>query len=469
MKIKTALPLLCIPLLSFCISSHAADTTSPGATPVAKSPVVITQPGQTVTALPANATMINQVVAIVNNQAITSHQLDQAVQFATLQAQQLGLAMPDPLSFRRQVLQQVIDQAIALQLAKINHLTITTQALNSALQELATHNHMTLKQLQTTITNNGMSFETYAHMIQNRLLITKLEQHAVANSVMVTQSEVNNYLIQQTKQLSPNTLYDIEHILITPTGTPTASNLAKAKVQAQQVAQDIKKGLPFSEAAIKYSQAGDALKGGDLGWQTLNQLPTIFVKPLQNMRDGEVYGPFQTDSGFHIIKLVGKKTPAQAQHFVTKYNLSQILVKETPIKSTLQAKAEIIQLRNEIVNGGKSFASIAKTNSEDDNTNKQGGALGWVSLTQLPPKVAAQAPNLIFNTVSHPIESAGGNWYLIKVTGKKQVNDTKEFQEEQARMAIFQKKAAQALKTWQAQIRGASYVKIVDPTLAPAN
>lgn len=413
--------------------------------------------------------LINQIVAIVNNEAITANELTKAVAFAQLQATQMHLTMPDMLSFKRQVLQQLITQTIALQLTKLNHIDVTDAELNAAMKDIATRNNISVAALQQQVTDQGMDFQLYQQEIKNHLLITKLEQKTIAASIMVTQSEINNYLAQLAQETDPNILYNIDHILIAPNGDPTPQNIAKAKQKANQVLTEIQQGLDFSAAAIKYSQADDALKGGKLGWQTINEIPTIFIKPVQSMKLGAVYGPFQTNSGFHIIKLIGKKKPPATQHFITEYHIKQIMIATSPVQSELQAKTTAQQLYAEIVNGGKSFTTVAQASSQDNNSNKQGGDLGWVQLSQLPPKIAAAIPDLKEKTTSNPIADAQGNWYLIQALGKKQVNDTHQYQEMQARITIFNKKAAQALMTWQLQIRGASYIKIVDPTLDESN
>lgn len=409
-----------------------------------------------------NAQPINGVVAIVNNQVITSQSLAHAVQFAQLSQ---NTNQSNSLAFKRQVLQALITQTIALQLAKMNHLSVTPTELNAVLQRVAHSNHMTLQQLKNHITQQGIPFSEYEHNITMRLLITKLEQQAVAGSIIITHDEIDNYLAQKAREPDPHTLYDVEQILITPIGKNTHHSIEQARAKAETIVQKIKNGMRFSAAAMKYSQAGDASSGGDLGWQTLSELPPSFIAPLRALKIGEMTGPFQSNSGFHMIKLVGKKTPPPTQHYVTEYHVQQIVIKQSPVKTSAQAKIATHRLRNDIVNGGKSFASIAIADSDDDNSNQQGGDLGWVQLKALPSAIAKNIPELKKNHVSEPIEDSQGNWYLIKVTGKKRVNNTLHYEENQARMAIFHQKAKQKLATWQAQIRGASYIKIVDPDL----
>ena len=413
--------------------------------------------------LPSDAKRINGIVAIVNNRVITWQQLDQATKMARSQAQQSGISLPDETSLQRQVLNHLIVQQVALELAKVNNINVPDERVDAALQQVTLKNGVSIKQLSTMLTKQGITMDEYKKTIHDQLVIRELEQRAVANNIIITPAEINNYLKQQQANGGINTQYDVEHILVSLPNNPTPDQVDATRKKAQKVRDQINQGMAFSQAAMKYSNAGDALKGGDLGWMGAGELPTIFVKPVMTMKQGEVYGPFKSGSGYHILKLVGKKTPPTQQHFVTQYHVYQLVIKTSPVKSDLAAKAQIERIHLAIENG-KSFSDMVKANSQDTATIAQGGNLGWIAVDQLNPALASAVTTLSDNQVSQPIK-VGSDWYLIKVTGKRQHDDTANFQRHQAEIAIFNKKAAQALATWQAQIRGASFIKIIPKSL----
>jgi len=428
-------------------------------------PINNTVPAHQVTPLiNAGPQFINGIVAIVNNQVITWNQLNQQVHVTKIQAQQNGMELPDQTSLERQVLNQMITQKIALQLAGLNDISVSNTELENTLKAIAANNRMSVTQLEHVAVSHGLTLSEYKQMIRDRLTLRKIEQQAVANTIMVSPQEVDNYLAEQAKFGTPNEQYDVQHILIGLPQNPTPQDITNAKQKALDVIKQIHDGLAFTQAAVKYSDAGDALSGGDLGWKTLGALPTIFVHPVATMKVGEIVGPIQTDDGFHIIKLVNKQTPPDQQHFTTEYHVWQILVEVSPVKSSTQAKVELQELRRDIQNG-QSFADIAKANSQDENSRSEGGDLGWVRPSDLDTNIAQAVTTLPLNTLSQPIQASNG-WYLVEVVGKKRVNDTEQYRRDQARQAIFEKKANQAVDTWESQIRGASYVKILVPQLS---
>jgi peptidyl-prolyl cis-trans isomerase SurA len=46
--------------------------------------------------------------------------------------------------------------------------------------------------------------------------------------------------------------------------------------------------------AVSVSDGVNALTGGELGWRTLNQVPTLFVDVLKTMRKGEISDPIRS-------------------------------------------------------------------------------------------------------------------------------------------------------------------------------
>ena len=414
----------------------------------------------------SKAQRLNRIVAIANQDAITQTQLNEAVKQATMQITQAGLTPPSAQALQRQVLQQLILQKIALQLAKVNNITVSDVEVDQAIDSLLDNNHATQAQLEQSLQQAGVSLDAYRDTIRTQLIISRLEQKAVASSIMVTPQEIDNFLSARAK-LSNNTEYDISHILISLPNNPTPQDIAQYQAKAQNIVNELnQKKITFAKAAMQYSSAGDAMQGGDLGYETANQIPSVFVKYLPGMKVGSIVGPIQDASGFHIFTLNGTKTPPQQQHFVEQYHIQNILIKTTPVVDDARAQTMLNELREAIQNG-KSFSTLAEQNSQDSSTRSKGGDMGWNSLTNLTdPTLANEVASLPLNTVSTPFKTNDG-WQIIEVIGKRQYNDTKDYLRDQAAQTIFRQKAQNALQTWQDKILGESYVHILIPSLRP--
>ncbi len=412
----------------------------------------------------------NGVVAIVNADVITTEELNTATTQAINQAQAQGLSIPPTIIVERQVLQGLIMQKIALQLAQLNNIQISDAQMDTAIGNIAAQNHLTADQLYAKLATQGVDQAAYQKTIRTQLIVQQLEQQAVAGAIIITPSQIDNYLATQARLNNATTEYDVGHILIALPQNPSADDYVLLKDKANMVMQKIKAGLPFSQAAMTYSNASDALTGGDLGYETLSQLPTIFVQPVSTMKVGDVVGPIVSDSGYNIITLLNKKggsTNDTATHYVTEFHVEAILMKSSPIMSDDAVQSQMSRLKTAIENGVP-FAKIAEANSQDYFTNKNGGDMGWVNPVKLDPVLASRIANTPLNTLNGPFQTSKG-WYLIEVLAKRQVNDTEAYERERAQQALFMQKANEALLAWQAQIKGASYINILDPNLALPN
>ncbi len=101
---------------------------------------------------------------------------------------------------------------------------------------------------------------------------------------------------------------------------------------------------------------------------------------------------------------------------------TQIEKKATP-EDMQRYKEELLQLKNDIVQGPRTFAEAAKIQSDDDHSAQRGGLLGWVSRGSLLPSFEKVAFSLKPGEISRPIRTRYG-YHLIKLEDKKVTDST---------------------------------------------
>lgn len=418
------------------------------------------------TPITAQPEPVNRIVAIVNKSVITQTALDKAVKEATLQAAASGLTLPDAQALQQQVLRHLIFQKAALQLAKLNHITVSDDEVDSAIASIADKNHATLAQLKETLNKSGLDFKNYRQTVKQQLIINKLEQQAVAGSILITPEDVDKYMQQLASQTNSNTLYHVQHILLPAPIDPTPADLDKLKTQATALLQKIQSGqLSFTKAAMTYSASSDALQGGDLGWKIRDQLPTLFAKRIATMSTGQVEGPILDSNGAHLFTLVATKQPTIKPTYVLEKDLQVLEMKATPVLTTEKVKALLEKLRAAAENG-VDFGKLAKTNSQDTASANQQGKIGWINPNDLPAAYSAAVTTTKVGQISAPF-AVDGTWRLIKVLAERKVDISKAIARNQARQDLINQKAQSALETWRSQLLGQSYIKVLDPDLQP--
>ena len=187
-------------------------------------------------------------------------------------------------------------------------------------------------------------------------------------------------------------------------------------------------------------------------------LPKMFADKVVHMKKGDVAGPIRAPNGLHIIKLVDIKGE-QAKQLVQLTHVKHILLKSEPGVSSRQLEAKLENLALQIKRG-QSFEAMAKKFSDDVNSAKKGGDIGWVHQGETVPEFEKVYSKLKIGQLSKPVKSGFG-WHLIKVVGRKQVDDSKAFEKQQVRQALYQRKFQEAVNNWLAQLRGSSYIKVM--------
>jgi peptidyl-prolyl cis-trans isomerase SurA len=240
---------------------------------------------------------LNSVVAVVNSEVITQSDLNHGMAMAQKQLAASN-ANISQTKLRHMVLQQLIDEKLILQIAKQTHITVSDAQVTQAIQHIAAANHATVAQLQSAIQQQGMNFNAYRKMIHKQILIHQVQVNAVGPHVKITAQDKQKALQAYQSATQPQQQFHVIDIL------------ASTQTDAQKIMAQLKKGANVNTVAPKNTT--------DLGWQTVNTLPNIFVQRLSTMKTGDVAGPIQAPNGFHVIQLAGVRgqatsTPNKAQ------------------------------------------------------------------------------------------------------------------------------------------------------------
>lgn len=407
--------------------------------------------------------LLNETIAIVNNGVVTSSELAKGVKQARAQISNEGISTPDTLTIERQVLQQLILQKLAMQLADRNNVKVSNMEVSQTISTIVDQNKTTLSQLKQQLKISGVSYKVYRQNLKIQLTINKLQEQAVAGSIFISPKDIDQYITKHHNQ-DQITEYDVQHILLPLPKSHTPEATSEAVEKARALVDKIRAGkLSFTEAAAEYSQSGDALEGGKLGWRTTDQLPDIFANKVVTMKEGEISKPFQAGGNTHILYLAKAKQQATQKHYIEQYNVSQIVINVTPVVSDDQAKAQLERILIDLKNGAP-FSDLAKSNSQNyDNANK-GGGMGWITLTEVPFKVGKEIEQTAIGKISQPFKSDNA-WQIIKVTNQRKKDDTAEFIRQQAANVLFQQKAQQAVKSWMMSLKDNAYIHIINPKL----
>lgn len=405
----------------------------------------------------AKPVVLDRVVAVVNDSVITHSQLDERLTEIRQQMSDSKQPAPPADILQKQVLESMILNDIQMQLAGRAGINIDDASLNDALTGIASRNHLTLAQFADKIRGEGLDWASFREQIRQQIAINQLRQGEVGRRVHVSDKEVEQFMKSaQGKKLFSYDLH-LAHILVQVPDKASKEQLQAAQAKADEIEKKAKSGVDFSQLAIRYSNAEDALKGGDLGWRPASELPSLFTQACETLKPGQVSAPLKAGNGFHIIKLIDRRGNNGAK-MVQQYQVRHILIKSDTLRTPEQAHQLADKLHAEAL-AGKSFADLARQYSADPGSAAQGGELGWVSPGDMVQAFDAMMQATPVGKLS-PVFHTQFGWHFLEVEATRNADMSKQYQRNQAANALHARYYDEQLQLWLRKIRSEAYVDI---------
>jgi peptidyl-prolyl cis-trans isomerase SurA len=399
--------------------------------------------------------VIDSVVAVVNDDVITRHELDDRVREVVRQLQKQDTPLPAADVLEKQILERMINDILLAQYAKETGVRVDDVQLNQAITRIAQQNNFpSLAEFRAKLEADGVDFMKFREEIRGEIISTRLREREIESKLVISDGEVDNYLANKAKMGNAGEEFHLAHILVVVPEQASAEKIQAARERAEQALSQLKSGTDFAQVAAGSSDAKDALKGGDLGWLPGDRIPPLFANELQNLKPGQTTAVLRSPSGFHILKLVEKRS-GNAPVVITQTHARHILIKTSEIVSESEAKSRLMEIKQRI-EGGADFADQAKRYSQDGSA-QQGGDLDWLSPGQTVPEFE-EAMNKLKPGQMAAVQSQFG-WHLIQVLERRNTDVSEQQKRQQARVAIGTFKSDEQFQDWLRQLRDRAFVE----------
>lgn len=399
---------------------------------------------------------LDGIEVIVNDDVITRSELDKRVVSVTKMLQRQKTALPDANVLERQVLERMISEMLLAQFAKDSGLRIDEAQLDKTILRIAQQNKFpTVAAFRAKLEQEGTDFKEFREEIRNEIISVRLREREVDSKLVISENDVDNYLSNQEHQEGKGDELQLAHILVVVPEQASADKIQTYRNRADQALAKLRAGASFAQVAAGYSDAQDALKGGELGWRPADRLPPLFSDALQKMKPGEFSEVLRSPSGFHIIKLLDRRSKDTAV-VITQTHARHILIKTSELVSENEAKIRLQEIKQRI-DKGANFAEEARLHSEDGSA-PQGGDLGWLSPGETVPEFESAMDALKVGQVSGLVQTGFG-WHLIQVMERRNTDVSVEQKRQRARNAIRTFKSDEAFQDWLRQLRDRAFVE----------
>ncbi len=406
---------------------------------------------------PQNQVMpIDRIIAVVNDDVITRHELDDRLGIVVRQLQKQGTPLPAPEALEKQLLERMIVDMLQAQFARETGVRVDDTQLDKTLQRIAQENSFpSLAEFRAKLEQEGVDFKKFREEIRSEIIATRLREREVDSKLVISDSEIDNFLATQARQPGKGDEYNMAHILVLVPEQASADKIQASRQRAEQALAQLNDGAEFAQVAAGISDAKDALQGGNLGWRPADRVPALFLDTLQKMRPGEISPVLRSPNGFHILKMIERRSK-NAPVVLSQTHARHILIKASELVPENEAKSRLLEIK-ERIEAGADFAGEAKRYSEDGSA-MQGGDLEWISPGDTVPEFESAMNALQDGQMSGAVQSGFG-WHLIQVLERRNADVSVEQKKQQARSAIRTFKSDEAYQDWLRQLRDRAYVE----------
>jgi peptidyl-prolyl cis-trans isomerase SurA len=397
----------------------------------------------------------DHIVAVVGETPVLASELSQAADFYRMAT--LDSVTPDS-ALRREVLDQLIDNLLLQEQARIDTVDVTRDEIEAAVDE----NIAQLKtrfegddQFRAALAAEGMTERDlrrrYEDDARRKLLSQRLMEKEGLTRVYISPAESERFYQANRDSIAlvPGRV-SLAHLLVAI--NPTDAALEEGQRRATEVIDILSRGGDFGTVAGSFSDdRATAGRNGDWGWRELTDLPIDIALVLSQLEPGQVAPPFRTLEGFILLKL--------EQRQGDRVRFRSILLKVPLTRAdTARARRRANSLRERIL-GGAPFDSVARQFSDDPVTADSGGRLGEFLIEGLTPPFDSVVRGLDSGEVSLPVLSEHG-FHLVHAIAKQEEREMTYLEmQDMIRNYLVQQKQAERVQKYIQRISEDVYIK----------
>ena len=396
--------------------------------------------------------MLDQVVAIVDDDVIMASELRERLASVTEAMEARGGEMPPEDTMIRDTLDRLILESIQVQMGYRVGVRISDQQLNSAMERIAGQNRMTLEQFRQALEAEGQSYNRMRENVRKELIIQRVQGGNVNQRVQITDQEVDNFLTTEEGLKYTQPEYRMMQALLAVSPDESAEEVASKEAYVDRLLARIQAGEGYD--VVLSSASRYPFSGGDLGWRPAEDLPSMFKDIAPTLKQGET-GKVRSASGFHLVYMGNVRGGTE---IVAQTQASHILIKPSEIMTDNQAEELITDIRRRAVEG-EDFADLARQYSEDIGSAQEGGSLGWTMRGQMVPEFDNMMDATAVGEISEPFRSQFG-YHIIKVEGRRDQDVTDTARRSKAMEYLHSRKYQEELDAWLRKIRDEAFVDI---------
>ena len=256
---------------------------------------------------PVQGKVVEDIVARVNDQIITSSDYDRAAEQLTAEAGQQSIPPRELEQKKADLLRDLIDQQLLLSKGKQLGITGETELIKR-LDEIRKQNHLeSMDDLEKAAQTQGVSYEDFKANIRNSIITQQVVRDEVGRRISMSPGEVEAYFKAHESEFAQPESVTLNEILVpTPAKSATeaadTAEVAAAQAQAEEIEKKLAAGAKFDDLAKPSPTDSNAPKIVVLGEYRRGMLGKEFEDKAFALNAGEHSQPVRTKQGFIIFQ-----------------------------------------------------------------------------------------------------------------------------------------------------------------------
>ena len=291
--------------------------------------------------------VLDRVICVVNNDAITLFELDEAEAYYLYETKEARPAPDARAALRDRLLQRMIENRLQLQQAERERIGIDDVEMNEQMADIM--KKMNVKneaELEQAVRRQGVTVESIKKRVRDQLMVDRVRRRRVNLRVTVTEGEIDRYVQQNREKLETGLTFEARHILFLPDPNRGEDGWQEAQKRAGEVYEKILAGGDFADLAREYSQDGSGKDGGSLGVLKRGELAPEIEKAILDLSAGETSSPFRSQVGYHLFKLDSKESLSGEGLTQARNQIRDILLRE---KLQVRLKEWLAEIRQRAI------------------------------------------------------------------------------------------------------------------------
>jgi peptidyl-prolyl cis-trans isomerase SurA len=256
------------------------------------------------------AEVIDRIVALVNSDAITLSELEEAAGPAFEQLRQTTLPSERERKMseaRKGILDLLIEGKVLEQEIKNKKIEVPDRDVDNAIEDILKQNRMTENELKLVMAKEGMSYSLYRQRIRDDIGKMRLISREIKSKLMVKEEDIRKFYEDHRENFVEPAEVQVQQIFFHISPGASDEQAARVRGEAYAILDRIRKGEDFTKLVKDYSQGPEVKYDGILGHFKRNELRPELDRAAFSLNTGGVSDVIRTTEGFHILRVLEKK------------------------------------------------------------------------------------------------------------------------------------------------------------------